>query len=84
MKDGNYTQSGADTPRAELLKPKNNIRVGSWNVRTLYQAGKLQQVLREMETLKHETFIRERCKMDRLREEDPVLGTHHTLFRPIR
>ena len=54
MKDGSQTRSGADTPRAELLKPKNKIRVGSWNVRTLYQAGKLQQVLREMEHYKVE------------------------------
>ena len=54
MKDGGQTRSGADTPRAELLKPKNKIRVGSWNVRTLYQAGKLQQVLREMGNYKVE------------------------------
>ena len=54
MKDGSQTRSGADTPRAELLKSKNTIRVGSWNVRTLYQAGKLQQVLREMENYKVE------------------------------
>ena len=54
MKDGSQTRSGADTPRAELLKPKNKIRVGSWNVRTLYQAGKLQQVLWEMENYKVE------------------------------
>ena len=33
----------------ELLKPKTKIRVGSWNVRTYYQAGTLQQVLQEME-----------------------------------
>ena len=33
---------------ADLLTPKYKIRVGSWNVRTLYRAGKLQQVLREM------------------------------------
>ena len=83
MKDGSQTRSGADTLRAELLKPKNKIRVGFWNVRTLYQAGKLQQVLQEMENYSG-TFMCERSKMDRLREEDPVLGTHHTLFRLIR
>ena len=31
------------------LKPKSNLRVGCWNVRTLYQPGKLKQVLGEME-----------------------------------
>ena len=56
MKDGSQTRSGADTPREEPLKPKNKIRVGSWNVRTLYQAGKLQQVLREMENYKVEVL----------------------------
>ena len=43
------------TPRERSSSSrKNKIRVGSWNVRTLYQAGKLQQVLREMENYKVE------------------------------
>ena len=34
------------TPRGvELLKPKSKIRLGFWNVRILYQAGKLLQEL---------------------------------------
>ena len=47
MKGGSQTRLGADILIADLLTPKYKIRVGSWNVRTLYQAGKLQQVLRE-------------------------------------
>ncbi|KAH3846534.1 hypothetical protein DPMN_088836 [Dreissena polymorpha] len=43
MKDGD--QSGKDAPTliAELLTPKRWIRVGCWNVRTLYQTGKLAE-----------------------------------------
>ncbi|XP_062609792.1 craniofacial development protein 2-like [Saccostrea cucullata] len=35
-------------PIADLLPPKQHIRVGCWNVRTLYQAGKLAQAVNEM------------------------------------
>ena len=54
MKDGSQTRLCADISRADLLKPKYKIRVGSWNVRTLYQTGKLQHVLREMTNYKVE------------------------------
>ena len=30
---------------------RNKIKVGTWNVRTLYQAGKLENVIQEMERL---------------------------------
>jgi hypothetical protein len=36
--------------RVELLKQKTKMRVGSWKMITLYQAGQLQYVLREMES----------------------------------
>ena len=45
MKGGSQTRLGADISMADFLTPKYKIRVGSWNVRTLYQAGQLQQVL---------------------------------------
>ena len=45
MKGGRQTIMGAKISMADLLTPKYKIRVGSWNVKTLYQAGKLQQVL---------------------------------------
>ena len=32
-----------------LLSPKEEIKVGCWNVRTLFAAGKLQQVSKEMD-----------------------------------
>ena len=49
MKDGSQTRKGADMQSVDFLKPKCKLKVGCWNVRTLYQAGKLAQLLREME-----------------------------------
>jgi len=34
---------------ADHLTPKQHIRVGCWNVRTLYQAGRLAQAAKEMD-----------------------------------
>ena len=51
MKGGSLTRLGADISMADHLTPKYKIRLGLWNVITLYQSGKLQQVLREMTTL---------------------------------
>lgn len=36
--------------KMDLLTPKMNIEVGSWNVRTLHQTGRLAQVVQEMHT----------------------------------
>ncbi|XP_061176934.1 craniofacial development protein 2-like [Saccostrea echinata] len=49
MKDGSQTQQETDTQIVNILHPKEVCRVGSWNVRTLYQTGKLAQVLKEMD-----------------------------------
>ena len=43
------TQQETGNPRANILHPKSIYRVGCWNVRTLYQTGKIAQVVREME-----------------------------------
>ena len=47
MKDGNQTHMEVFTPMADLLTPKTFINIGCWNVRTLYQTGRLAQVLQE-------------------------------------
>ena len=39
----------AGSPTAEALHPKRTTRIGTWNVRTLYQTGKLSQVVREFD-----------------------------------
>ncbi|XP_062572471.1 craniofacial development protein 2-like [Saccostrea cucullata] len=49
MKDGSQTQQETDTQIVNILHPKEVCRVGCWNVRTLYQTGKLAQVLKEMD-----------------------------------
>ena len=49
MKDGSQTRKNADMQRVDFIKPNCKLKVGCWNVRTLYQAGKLAQLLREME-----------------------------------
>ena len=49
MKDGSQTRKGADMQRVDFLKPKCKLKVGCRNARTLYQAGKLAQVLTKME-----------------------------------
>ena len=38
--------------RKNLLELKSKIRIGCWNVRTLYQAGKLAQLAKEMRRYK--------------------------------
>ena len=54
MKGGSQTRLGADISMADILSSKYKIRVGSWSARTLGQALKLQQVLREMTNYKVE------------------------------
>ena len=39
----------AEVLTAEALRPKTNTRVGFWNVRTLYQTGKLAQLRKEFD-----------------------------------
>ena len=49
MTDGSQTLTEADTLTADVLKPKRRTRVATWNVRTLNQAGKLAQVVKEFD-----------------------------------
>jgi len=42
------TQLGANILRAEFLLSKEKIRVGCWNVRTMFHTNKLAQVITEM------------------------------------
>lgn len=47
MTDVSQTQQGADILTVDSLKPKQKTRIACWNVRTLYQTGKLAHVVRE-------------------------------------
>ena len=83
MTDVSHTQLEADTPGVELLKPKTKIQVGSWNVRTHYQARKLQQVLHETENY----IIKLLCMIEAHwidLGKNLVHWTYHSLFWPNR
>ena len=49
MTDGSQSRQDTDIQTADVLTPKDVCRVGCWNVRTLYQTGRLAQVINEME-----------------------------------
>ena len=49
MKDASQTQMEADRPMVDFLKTKKKMKVACWNVRSLYQTGKLAQVVREFD-----------------------------------
>lgn len=48
MKAGDQIREDVSSQTAELLTPKRCMRVGFWNVRTLFQAGRLAQAVHEM------------------------------------
>ena len=35
-------------PRTSFLDPKSKIRIGCWNMRTMFETGKIAQVAKEM------------------------------------
>ena len=78
MKAGSQTRLAADISMADLLTPKYKIRVGSWNVRTLYQAGKLQQVLRQMTNYKVEILCVSGARWTVSGRR--ILASGHTIF----
>ena len=49
MTVANQTLQVVDTPRVDSLKPKEKTKIAFWIVRTLYQTGKLTQVVREFQ-----------------------------------
>ena len=49
MTDDNQTGEGAGAPTVDLLKPKQKMRVGCWNVQTLYQTGRMPQLVKEFD-----------------------------------
>ena len=63
---------------ADIPTPKYKIRVGSWNVRTLYQAGTLQQVLREMTNYKVEILCLSEARWTDSGRR--ILASGHTIF----
>jgi hypothetical protein len=48
MTAGSQTLTGADSMRVALLSAKTHLKVGFWNVRTMFGTSKLAQVTKEM------------------------------------
>ena len=48
MTSRDESRKEVSTPTMSLAKPKQELRVGAWNVRTLYETGKTVQVVKEM------------------------------------
>ena len=48
MTFGSQTRKEAPQPTRSLVHPKNTLKIGNWNVRTLYRTGHLAQAAREM------------------------------------
>ena len=49
MTDDSQTREGAGAPTVDLLKPKQKMRMGCWNVQTLYQTGRMPQLVKEFD-----------------------------------
>ena len=49
MTDDSQTREGTGAPTVDLLKPKQKMRVGCWNVQTLYQTGRMPQLVKEFD-----------------------------------
>ena len=49
MTDDSQTREGAGAPTVDLLKLKQKMRVGCWNVQTLYQTGRMLQLVKEFD-----------------------------------
>ena len=75
MTDGSQTLTEADTPTVDVLKPKRKTRVATWNVRSLYQAGKLAQVVKEFDDYKLE--ILGMCEVRWPKSDKKTLQTGH-------
>ena len=45
MTDDSQTLKGGGTTKIDGVKPKKLARVATWNVQTIYQTGKLAQVV---------------------------------------
>ena len=69
---------GSRHPERVLVLAQTKIRVGSWNARTLYKAGKLQKVMREMENYNVELLCVSEARW--IDSGKRTLSTGHTIL----
>ena len=48
MTDVSQSRQDASGPIDPLIQPKYTMKIGNWNVRTLYRSGNIAQVAKEM------------------------------------
>ena len=70
----------ADIKRVDSPKPKCKLKVGCWNVRTLYRPDNLAQVLREMENYNIDLLGVSEPRWDGVGEKKLTSG--HTILFP--
>lgn len=52
----------ASNRRNSLLGPKEHLKIGAWNVRTMYECGKTAQVVKEMQSYKIDILCVSECR----------------------
>ena len=56
MTSKDESRKEVSTPTMSLAKPKHELRVGYWNVRTLYETGKKAEVVRAIKMYRFNIF----------------------------
>ena len=84
MTDSGESPREAEALTAEALRPKTVTRIGYWNVRTLYQAGKLATLRKEFDSYKLDLLgiseVRWLGSNKKLLKEDTKLKSHTLIF----
>ena len=78
MTDDSQTRKGANISRVDMLRTKTTRRVGCWNLRTLYQTGKLAQVIKEMQSYKIEILGVSETRWTGSESRQLLSGHHHS------
>lgn len=76
MNDSGENRKEATCRKLEVLSPKTKTRIGFWNVRSIYETGKIVQVTAEMRRYSLHRSRSRRVQVDRIRKrEDQIRET---------
>ena len=84
MTTRDQSREGVSGPTSSLATPKHTLRVGAWNVRTMYETGKTAQVFKEMERYRLNILGLSEISMDRVRENHSWNRSNALLFQAFR
>ena len=62
MNGSGENQLGTRARKASLLDAKTHLKIGTWNVRTMFDTSRPTQVLREMQSYKINIFGVSECR----------------------